>query len=375
MNKQILVTRSSMPPFDEYVEEIRPLWESHWLTNAGVEHEKFRSGLGEYLGVGENVELFVNGHLALECALKALELGADGRDEVITTSYTFASTTNAIVRCGLKPVFVDVKPDDLTIDPALVEAAITSRTCAILGVHVYGNLCDVDAIQRMASAHELKVVYDAAHAFGVRKGNAAAASFGDASMLSLHATKVFHSVEGGAVCFRDSAVRDRLRAWRNFGINPKTGEVECAGGNAKLDEFRAAMGVVNLRHVDDWIADRARAEARYRERLEGAQGVRLFEPTPEVSLNHIYMPVLFNPDKFGATRNDVLEALAAHGIRARRYFYPLTSDFPCYRGVFNPGDIPIAREASVRVLTLPLYEGLSNEDVDMICDVVLGCMR
>lgn len=375
MEDQILVTRSSLPPFEEYIEEIRPLWDLRWLTNAGAEHEKFRRLLGEYLGVGENIEFFANGHLALECALEALSLGKDGRDEVITTPYTFASTVHAIVRCGLKPVFVDVRPSDLTIDPGLVEAAVTSNTCAIVGVHVYGNPCDGDAIQDIADRNGLKVVYDAAHAFGVRVNGVSVASWGDASMLSLHATKVFHAVEGGVVCFHNPALGDRLRAWRNFGVDPNTGEVVFPGGNAKMDELRAAMGVCNLRHIDSWIASRARVEERYRKRLSDVPGIRLINSARSVKQNHIYMPVLFDSAVYGSTRDDVLAALAAHDIGARRYFYPLVSDFPCYRNVFDAGNTPVARAAANRVLTLPLYEGLSIADVDRICDVVLGCQR
>lgn len=373
MEDRILVTRSSLPPLGEYVEEIAPLWESRWLTNAGEEHERFRRGLGAYLGIGDNVELLANGHLALECMLSALGLGSDGRDEVVTTPYTFASTANAIVRCGLRPVFADVRPSDLTLDPGRVAEAVTERTCAILGVHVYGGPCDDAALRAIADEHGLALAYDAAHAFGVTVGGAPAASLGDASMLSLHATKVFHSVEGGAVAYRDPAVGERVRALRNFGTDPATGEVASPGGNAKMDELRAAMGVVNLRHVDAWIADRARVEARYRERLSGVPGVRLIDPAPGVGPNHIYMPALFDPAEFGATRDDVFGALAAAGVGARRYFYPLVPDFPCYRGVLDPGDTPVAREAAERVLTLPMYEGLSDGDVDRICDVVLGC--
>lgn len=373
--RRILVTRSSLPPFEEYVEEITSLWESRWLTNTGEEHERFRRGLGEYLGVGESVELLANGHLALECMLSAMELGSDGRDEVVTTPYTFASTTNAIVRCGLRPVFVDVRPSTLTIDPEKVEGAVTERTCAVLGVHVYGSPCDDEALREVADRHGLSLVYDAAHAFGVMVGGVSAASLGDASMLSLHATKVFHSVEGGAVVFRDPAVGSRVRALRNFGTDSATGEVVVPGGNAKMDELRAAMGVVNLRHVDDWIADRARVEARYRERLSDIPGTRLIDPAPGVESNHIYMPVLFDPGEFGATRDDVMSALAAAGVGARKYFYPLTSDFSCYRKGFDPDDTPVAREAAEQVLTLPMYEGLADEDVDRICDVVLGCAR
>lgn len=373
MEDRILVTRSSMPPFEEYVEEIRPLWESRWLTNAGTEHARLEQALGDYFGIA-NVALFANGHLALECALEALRLGEDGRNEVITTPYTFASTTNAIVRCGLKPVFADVKSDDFTLDPAQIERLVTPRTCAILPVHVYGNLCDVDAIQAIADKFDLKVVYDAAHAFGVRRGGVSAASFGDASMFSFHATKVFHTVEGGAVCFRDSALRHELEVWRNFGTDHETGEVMHAGGNAKLDEFRAAMGVCSLRHVGEWIASRGKVEKRYRERLADVPGVRLIDPQPGVEQNHIYMPVVFE-DAFGATRDEVFDALAARGIGARRYFYPLTSEFQCYQHTLDLGDTPIARDVASRVLTLPMYEELALGDVDRICDIVVACGR
>lgn len=375
MNKEIMVTRSSMPPLEEYVNEIRPLWSSRWLTNAGKEHEKFRRSLGDYLGVGENVELFANGHLALECALRALELGDDGRDEVLTTPYTFASTTNAIVRCGLKPVFCDIRSTDLTIDPMLAEKLITDRTCAILGVHVYGSPCDNDAIEAIARRNGLKVIYDAAHAFGVKADGCPIASWGDASMLSLHATKVFHSIEGGAVCFRNSAVANRLRMLRNFGIDSASEKVVCPGGNAKLDEFRAAMGICCLRHVDSWIADRARSEVRYRERLSEVPGIRLLDCNSCVRSNHIYLPIFIDPKIFGATRDDIMDALASKGIGARRYFYPLTSDFPYLQGFSSSGKTPVAEEAASRVLTLPLYEGLSITDVDRVCDIVLGCKR
>lgn len=369
---RILVTRSSMPPMDEYVEEIRPLWESHWLTNIGAEHRKLEEGLKAYLGVG-NIALFANGHSALECAIEALGLGADGRDEVITTPFTFASTVHAIVRKGLKPVMADVRESDYTIDPACVERLVTDRTCAIAPVHVYGNLCDVDAIRDIADSHGLKVLYDAAHAFGVRRYGASAASFGDASMLSFHATKVFNTVEGGAVCFRDPELGPELARWRNFGISGPE-DVGRVGGNAKMDEFRAAMGVCNLGHVDAEIAKRARVEERYREGLEGAPGLKLIAPQPGVEPNHAYMPVFFQ-DSFGATRDGVFGALAECGVGARKYFYPLVSDFACYRGRLDSSQTPIARDAAARVLCLPMYADLALEDVDRICDVVLSCGR
>lgn len=368
MDSRILVTRSSMPSLEEYVEEIKPLWESHWLTNMGVEHRKLEAALKGRLKV-ENVALFTNGHNALECVLEALDL----RGEVITTPYTFASTTHAIVRKGLTPVFADVKPDDYTIDPESVERLITPRTCAIVPVHVYGNLCDVDAIQRIADEHGLKVVYDAAHAFGVERGGVSAAAFGDASMFSFHATKVFNTVEGGAVCFKDPALYPVLNQWKNFGITSPE-DVEYVGGNAKMNEFCAAMGVCNLRHLDGEIAKRAKVEERYRERLAGVRGVRLVDPQPGVRPNHAYMPVVFG-DAFGATRDKVFDALDRAGIGARKYFYPLVTDYACYRTVYSSDRTPVAKDVASRVLTLPMYADLALGDVDRICDVVLGCAR
>lgn len=371
MSDRILVTRSSMPPMAEYMEELAPLWNSHWLTNMGAEHRKLEHGLKDYLGV-DNVALFCNGHLALECALEAM--GLPKGSEVITTPFTFASTVHAISRVGLVPVFADIRPDDYTIDPESVERLVTPRTSAIVPVHVYGNLCDVDAIQRVADAHGLKVVYDAAHAFGVRRGRDSAASFGDASMFSFHATKVFNTVEGGAVCFRDPSLYPLLNQWKNFGITGPEG-VEYVGGNAKMNEFCAAMGVCNLRHVDAEIEKRAKVEERYRERLSGASGLKLVDPQADVEPNHAYMPVVSDEAAFGATRDDVFAALDSAGVGARRYFYPLASDYACYRAVYSSASTPVAKWVSDHVLTLPMYADLSIGDVDRICDVVLSCAK
>ena len=369
MNKRILVTRSSMPSLEEYVEEIRPLWESHWLTNMGAEHQKLEKTLKERLGV-QNVVLFTNGHSALECVLEALDL----RGEVITTPFTFASTVNAISRKGLTPVFADVKPDDYTIDPTSIERLITPRTSAIVPVHVYGNLCDVDAIQDIADRHGLKVIYDAAHAFGVKRDGVSAAVFGDASMFSFHATKVFNTIEGGAVCFKDSSLYPLLNQWKNFGITGPE-DVEYAGGNAKMNEFCAAMGVCNLRHLDDEIAKREQVDERYRERLGGTPGIELIDHQAGVLSNHAYMPVVFDEQRFGATRDDVFDALEKEGIGARKYFYPLASDYACYRSVYSSTATPVAKWVSERVLTLPMYADLALEDVDRICDIVRGAAR
>ncbi len=369
MGQEILVTRSSMPDMREYFEEVASLWESHWLTNMGIEHKKLEDGLKEYLSV-ENIALFTNGHSALECVLEALDL----RGEVITTPFSFASTTHAIVRKGLTPVFADIKPDDFTIDPASIEKLITPRTVAIVPVHVYGNLCDVDAIQEIADRHGLKVIYDAAHAFGVERGGVSSASFGDASMFSFHATKVFNTIEGGAICFKDASLYPLLNQWKNFGITGPE-DVEYVGGNAKMNEFCAAMGVCNLRHVDGEIAKRAQVEDAYREGLAGVPGIRMVDPQEGVKPNHAYMPVVFDELVFGATRDGVFQALADNGIGARKYFYPLIPDFACYKAVYSSERVPVARWVSDRVLTLPMYAGLSLSDVERICNVIKGCVR
>lgn len=368
MPDKILVTRSSMPDFEEYAEEIRPIWESHWLTNMGVKHRQLEADLMDYLKIPQ-IALFVNGHSALECVLEAMGL----KGKVVTTPYTFASTTHAIVRKGLEPVFADIKPDDYTIDPASVERLIDEDTCAIVPVHVYGNLCDVDAIQDIADRHGLKVIYDAAHAFGVWRGGVSSASFGDASMFSFHATKVFNTIEGGAVCFHDAGLKTLLNEWKNFGITGPE-DVEYVGGNAKMNEFCAAMGICNLRHLDREIAKRKLVAERYWERLDGVRGVRLSLPKEGVTPNYAYLPVVFDGD-FGASRDDVYDALAEQQVFSRKYFYPLTTDFACYRGRFDSSRTPVARYVASHVLTLPMYADLALEDVDRICDIVLSCAR
>ncbi|MBS5501362.1 MAG: DegT/DnrJ/EryC1/StrS family aminotransferase [Eggerthella sp.] len=370
VQEQILVTRSSMPSFEEYCEEIRPLWESHWLTNRGAKHNQLEKELSSYLGV-RNLTLFVNGHQALESVFAALELRKDGHDEVITTPFTFASTTHAIVRAGLKPVFCDIKSDDLTLDPAKIEELITDRTCAIVPVHVYGNLCDVDAIGKIADRHDLKVVYDAAHAFGVERDGVGAAAFGDASMFSFHATKVFNTIEGGGISYANPALEERLIQWGNFGIEgPES--VKYAGGNSKMNEFAAAMGICNLRHVNEEIAKRKLVAEHYWEQLEKIPGLKMPKPSANIKYNYAYMPVLIEPAEFGISRDDVFAALSEEGINARKYFYPLTSDFKCYEGMFAPGQkaTPIAYDAANKVLTLPMYADLSLEDVDRICSII-----
>ena len=365
MNK-INVTRSSMPDFEEYAEEIKDLWESRWLTNMGAKHNLLQDELCEYLSV-ENVSLFTNGHLALEAAISVMGLTG----EVITTPFTFASTTQAIVRNGLTPVFCDIDPDTYTIDVNKIEALITERTSAIIPVHVYGNICDVDAIEKIAKKHNLKVIYDAAHAFGVRVGERGIGSYGDASMFSFHSTKVFNTVEGGAVTYADSSLTQKLVTEKNFGMLPGGEIIPEVAGNAKMSEFHAAMGLCNLRHVDDEIEKRKRVFGRYIERLSGIEGIRIWQPQKGVKHNYAYFPVLFDKDVFGKSRDEVVEELKAESILARKYFYPLTNTFECYKGRFAIQETPVADRISKQVITVPMYADLALEDVDRICDIIL----
>lgn len=371
MNDIILVTRSSMPDYEEYCEEIKELWESHWLTNMGVKHKQFQAELEQSLRV-PHVSLYTNGHLALENALAAMNLPKGG--EVITSPFTFASTTHAIVRQGLKPVFCDVESTWYTMDASKIESLITDKTCAIVPVHVYGNMCNVEAIEHIAKKYGLKVIYDAAHAFGVTYKGTSAACFGDASMFSFHATKVFNTIEGGAVCFSDDNLVQTLNNLKNFGISgPET--VAYVGGNAKMNEFQAAMGICNLRHLDDEVAKRKAVVEAYRSRLSGVDGITLCPAQDDVQPNYAYFPAVFEPKRFGATRNEVFDVLAQNGIGARKYFYPLTNTFDCFHGEYDVNQTPVALHISKRVLTLPLYADLSIDDVNRICDVILSCKK
>lgn len=325
MAEKILVTRSSLPSLEEYTEELRSVFDSRWLTNMGEKHQALEQRLKEYLQV-EQLCLFQNGHLALEMSLEAMGL----QGEIITTPFTFASTTWAILRAGCIPVFCDIDPVTYTIDPSKIEALITERTCAILPVHVYGHVCDVDAIQEIADRHRLKVIYDAAHAFGVRCRGKSVAGFGDLSMFSFHATKVFHTIEGGAACFRDPALSDHLFRIKNFGIQEN--ETYGIGGNGKMNEFEAAMGLCNLRHIDEELKKRERAYTRYLERLLDASGLMVSEIQAGVQSNYAYFPVLFDPAVFGEDRDAVCARLNTAGIFPRKYFYPCTNAFAFERG-------------------------------------------
>ena len=363
MSNKILVTKSSMPPFVEYIKEIEDIWESHWLTNNGIKHKELELLLSKYLDVS-NIVLFTNGHLALETIIATYKL----KGEVITTPFTFVSTTNAIVRNGLKPVFCDIDPETYTINPNKIEELITPNTCAILPVHVYGTICDVDKIQKIAERYNLKVIYDAAHAFGVNYNKKSIASYGDASIFSFHATKVFNTIEGGAVVVKDGNLVKSLNILKNFGI---TGPESCIeiGGNSKMNEFQAAMGICNLRYVDSEIAKRKKVVNRYRERLSNTSGIKLKLIQDNVKENYAYFPVVF--DNYSKTRDEIFTQLSNNDIFSRKYFYPLTCDYECYKEFDNSSNVPIARNIASKVLTLPLYADLSIIDVDRICDIIL----
>lgn len=366
MKKDIYVTQASLPPFEEYIQEIREIWETHRLTNMGEKHIQLNDDLKSYLDV-DNIELLSNGHMALELSMQALKLGG----EVITTPFTFASTTHAIVRNGLKPVFCDIKSSDFTIDENKIEALITDKTSAIVPVHVYGNICNVEAIDKIAKKYNLKVIYDAAHSFGERYKGVAVGNFGDVSCFSFHATKVFNTIEGGAACYRDKELGLEIYRLKNFGIRgPEV--VDGIGANAKMNEFSAAMGICNLRHLPEQLEKRKKCYERYVSNLEGVEGLRINCIQSEVESNYSYFPVIFE-EEYGLTRDEIFDKLAEHNLYARKYFYPLTNMFDCYAGMYDVSKTPIALDISKRVLTLPFYADLDFETIDKICDII--CRR
>ena len=367
--KKILVTRTSMPPFEEYIEEIKDIWDSHWLTNMGPKHNLLKQRLIDYLSV-DQLSLFANGHLALELTLQAMNLSG----EVITTPFTFASTTHAIVRNGLEPVFCDIDPKTYCLDVTKIESLITDRTSAIVPVHVYGNVCNVEEIERIAKKYGLKVIYDAAHTFGVRYKGKGVGSFGDASMFSFHATKVYNTIEGGAVCYNSEELGRELYKLHDFGIkNAET--VDGVGANGKMNEFVAAMGLCNLNHIEDNIAKRQKVAECYRDGLLGIDGIQLSPIQEDVVPNYSYFPIVIDEKKFGATRNEVFDNLAKNNIHARKYFYPLTSAYDCFHGKYDSNKTPVALRISKRVLTIPMYADLELDDVKRIVKIIVESKR
>lgn len=364
-NNRINVTRSSMPTYEEYCEEIKSIWDTRWLSNRGQKHKEFEAQLQKYLDV-EKVALFANGHVALEVAIDAFNLTG----EVITTPYTHCSTTHAIVRNGLIPVFCDVNDQDYTIDVNKIEKLITEKTTAIVATHVYGHVCDVFSIEKIAKKYNLKVIYDAAHAFGVTIDGVGVANFGDASMFSCHATKVFHTIEGGITAFKDKEIFSKVDQLTNFGFISHE-EVAYVSTNARMNEYEAAMGICNLRHIDDEIAKRKVVADRYVERLHSIKGIKIINPQKGVKQNYSYYPVFFDGYKYN--RNEVQERLANENIFARKYFYPLTNQLKCYINDYGSSvkDTKVAYHAAETVLTLPMYADLTIEEVDAICDAIL----
>lgn len=366
---RINVTKSSMPPFDEYCKEIEPLWESRWLSNRGSMSIEFEEKLKDYLDV-EEVYLFANGHVAMEVAINSLYL--DG--EVITTPFTHVSTTHAIVRNGLKPVFVDIDEDNFCIDPNKVEEAITEKTVAIVGTHVYGFLCDVKKLQEIADKHNLYLIFDAAHAFGVELNGVGAGNFGDISMFSTHATKVFHTIEGGIITYK-SSLEEKLFAMKeivNFGFRGQEDAVH-VGTNARMNEFEAAMGICNLRHIDEEIEKRKNVASIYYEKLSEIDGIFLPKPQKGIKWNYSYFPVIFDPNII--SRDKIKEELEKRNIYARKYFYPLTTKVTAYKEEYGDKKFPVAEKIANRVLTLPMYSDMTEDEVNNVCDVILNIYK
>jgi dTDP-4-amino-4,6-dideoxygalactose transaminase len=363
--KPIYVTRPFLPPLGDFIKQLEQIWDSRWLTNSGPFHQQLENRLSEFLGVS-HVSLFTNGTLALTTALQALRITG----EVITTPYSFVATTHALHWNGIQPVFADIDPSSLNLNPEKVEAAITPRTTAILAVHVYGNPCEMEKFERIANIYGLNVIYDAAHAFGVSKDGVSILKFGDLSILSFHATKIFTTFEGGAIVAPDAKTKERIDYLKNFGFADET-IVVGPGINAKMTEIQAALGLLQLSYVEEVIAARKRLADRYEERLASIAGLRLFRTPASVRRNYSYYPV-FVEKGFPVSRDDLYLKLREKGIFARRYFYPLISEFPIYRSLpsATKTNLPVAYKIAREVLCLPIYHGLSDEDQDRVIAVI-----
>ena len=363
-DEPIMVTRSAVPPFEKYVDMLRPLWENRCLTNMGIYHQKFEQELKEYLGV-RGLSLMVNGHMSLEMAIQAMGFPTGG--EVITTPYTFISTTHAIIRNQLIPVFCDIKIEDYTIDESKIEELITDNTVAILPVHVYGNICNVREISKIAKKHNLCVIYDAAHAFGEKVDGIGIGNYGDASIFSFHATKVFHTIEGGAVTFSNLDLYQRLYDLKNFGIHSEEVIAEI-GANAKMNEFSAAMGLCNLAHIGQNIEERKKRFTYYKKYLSYINGLILPKDEKEnISYSYGYFPVLFQPEVLGeGIRDTICHALHEINVYSRKYFYPITADAACFQGKYKKASLENARYVGKNILVLPLFPELPYQVIDRI---------
>ena len=362
----VYVTRPALPPLEEYLEYLERIWASRVLTNNGPFHQEFEKELADYLGV-RYLSLFANGTLALVTALQAL--GITG--EVITTPFSFVATTHSLWWNNIKPVFVDIEPDYFTIDPDRIEAAITPQTTAIMPVHVYGNPCRTDAIEKIATRHGLKVIYDAAHTFGVTVNGGSILNNGDLSILSFHATKTFNTIEGGAIICHDEETKRHIDHLKNFGFEDEVTVVE-PGINAKMNELQAAYGLVQLKHINEYIEERKSIAEQYREGLAGVRGIRYLNDIEGIRHSYTYFPILINTEHYGRNRDELYEMLRSHNIYGRRYFYPLISQFPTYRNLpsSDPVKLPVATQAAGQVICLPIYPGLNSSQVERIVSLI-----
>ena len=364
-HKPIYVTQPHLPPLDEFIPYLEKIWENKILTNGGPFHQQLEKALCDYLGV-KHIALFTNGTIALVTALQALRVSG----EVITTPYSFVATSHSLLWNGIKPVFVDVDPKTLNLDPARIEAAITTHTTAIMPVHCYGHPCDTDAIQKIADNYNLRVIYDAAHAFGVLDNQGSVLQHGDLSVLSFHATKVFNTFEGGAIVCPDEKTKNRIDQLKNFG---HVGEVNVVapGINGKMSEINAAFGLLQLKYIDKALARRKVLDAAYRSGLAGIKGIRCLDDAGEVAANYAYFPILVEPD-YPISRDELNQVLKNNNINPRRYFYPLISDFPMYRSLpsAHRDNLPVASEAAQKVLCLPIYPDLDLSVVDEIARIL-----
>ncbi|MBQ8100875.1 MAG: DegT/DnrJ/EryC1/StrS family aminotransferase [Paludibacteraceae bacterium] len=384
-NKQITVTSPLLPPLEEFILYLQEIWDSRWITNNGEFHQHLEKALAEYLGV-EYISLFTNGTLPLITALQALDI-CEG--EVITTPYSFVATSHAIWWNGLTPVFVGIDPVTGCMDPDRIEEAITERTRAIMPVHVYGTPCDTERIQQIADKHGLKVIYDAAHAFGVKKDGKSILLDGDMSTLSFHATKTYNTIEGGALICHSAEMKYQIDNLKNFGFRGET-NVVAPGINSKMDEVRAAYGLLNLKYVDAAIARRKEVARQYVEALRDVQGIRLYQPIVEslspdsafmrasteasgVELNYSYFPIFVDAEKYGMTRDELYEKMKQQGIYGRRYFYPLITDFEPYRNYPSaaPENLPVATKFADEVICLPMHHALSEEEVERVIECII----
>lgn len=363
----VTVTSPLLPNLDEFQVLLKEIWDSKWITNNGSFHKRLEAALCEYLKV-PYISLFTNGTLPLITALQALRISG----EVITTPYSFVATTHSIWWNGIKPVFVDIDPSNCGLDPDKIEAAITPRTSAIMPVHCYGKPCDMERIQSIADKYGLKVIYDAAHAFGVDVNGKSVLEYGDMSTLSFHATKVYNTIEGGALVMHDEATKKRIDYLKNFGFAGET-EVVAPGINSKMDEMRAAYGLLNLRQVDEAIGKRHQVAIRYREALRGVKGIRFFEDMPGVKHNYSYFPIFVDAEQYGMTRDELYEKMREHHVLGRRYFYPLISEFSTYRGLDSarPENLPNATRIANEVICLPMHHELGEYDIQRVLDCII----